>query len=109
MSIEGCIEQNIDKLMNRFFGDRDETLKTITKLNLLYDGSDEMKNNIEKILTQIKNNNYTEAYNINKELSLTYDEEGNLVPCETRKIYYYDIGNGAEEYKEGPEIHTGEQ
>lgn len=76
---ENIVSRNVDRMMDKFFGDRDPSLKTITKMNLLYDGSDEMKEKMEKTLTQMKRYNNVEAYYIDQEMFLTYDKDGNEV------------------------------
>lgn len=79
MEIQSLIEKNCDKMMDRFFGDRDQSLRAITKMNLMYDGSDEMREQIENTLTLIKRNNFLEEHYINQDFHLTYDRDGNLV------------------------------
>ncbi len=66
-------------MMDKFFGDKDPALKTITKMNLLHDFTDESKNEIETILTKIKQINSYEEQCIKNELFLTYDIDGNIV------------------------------
>ena len=79
MDYEGLIEKNVTHMMDKFFGDKDPALKTITKMNILYDGSDEYKNQMENVLSKMKYLNYVEGECIKKELSLTYDVAGNIV------------------------------
>ena len=66
-------------MMDKMFGDKDAALKTITKMNLLFDGEDETLNQMESFLTKMKKMNYFEAKCINQELQLTYDTEGNII------------------------------
>ena len=61
------------------FGDRDPTLKMVTKMSLMFDGEDESLNQMENYLTKMKKMNFFEAKCINEELQLTYDKDGNIV------------------------------
>jgi hypothetical protein len=76
--MESLIERNINYMMDKQFGDKDPHLKMVTKLNLLYDGTDDMKESMEKTLTILKQNNAMEQYYINQEMFLTFDESGNI-------------------------------
>ena len=90
MEYESLIERNVNYMSYKLFGDKDITLKTITKMNLLFDGEDETKENIENTLLKMKRINVIESEFIKNELSLTYDRDGNIV-------YADDIENN--EYK----------
>ena len=79
MDYESLVEKNVNHMMEKMFGDKDPALKTITKMNLLFDGEDETLNQMESFLTKMKKMNYFEAKCINEELQLTYDTEGNIV------------------------------
>ena len=79
MDYENLIEKNINHMMDKMFGDKDTMLKSITKMNLLYDGEDETKNQIEGVLTKMKRMNTFKAKCIDEELYLTYDIAGNIV------------------------------
>ena len=50
MEYESLIERNVNYMCDKLFGDKDITLKIITKMNLLYDGEEETKKDIEKTL-----------------------------------------------------------
>ena len=79
MDYESLVEKNVNHMMDKMFGDKDAALKTITKMNLLFDGEDDSLNLMESFLTKMKKMNYFEAKCINEELQLTYDTEGNIV------------------------------
>jgi hypothetical protein len=79
MDYEGLIERNVNNMMDKMFGDKDPALKAITKMNILYDFTDESKNEIENALSKIKRMNFCEAKCIEEELSLTFDKDGNIV------------------------------
>jgi hypothetical protein len=85
MDFEGLVERNVNHMMEKMFGDKDSSLKAITKMNLLYDGQEDTKYQMEKVLTKIKQMNSFEAKCIDQELTLTYDKDGNI-------IYVDDIG-----------------
>ena len=79
MDYESLVEKNVNHMMDKMFGDKDATLKTITKMNLMFDGEDETLNQMESYLTKMKKIHFFEAKCINEELQLTYDTEGNIV------------------------------
>ena len=79
MDYENLIEKNVNHMMDKMFGDKDAMLKSITKMNLLYDGEEETKNQIEDVLTKMKRMNKFESKCIEEELYLTYDVAGNIV------------------------------
>ena len=79
MDYENLIKKNINHMMDKMFGDKDAMLKSITKMNLLYDGEEETKHQIEDVLTKMKRMNKFEAKCIEEELYLTYDIAGNIV------------------------------
>ena len=49
MDFENLIEKNVNHMMDKMFGDKDTMLKSITKMNLLFDGEEETKNQIEVV------------------------------------------------------------
>lgn len=79
MDYEGLIEQNVNHMMEKMFGDKDPALKTITKMNILFDGDEETKSSMEHVLTKMKKMNYYEAKCIEDEMFLTYDNAGNII------------------------------
>ena len=79
MDYESLVEKNVNHMMEKMFGDRDPTLKMVTKMNLMFDGEDESLNQMENYLTKMKKMNFFEAKCINEELQLTYDKDGNIV------------------------------
>ena len=79
MDYESLIEKNINHMMDKMFGDKDPALKTVTKMNLMFDGEDDTINEMEDYLTKMKKMNFFEAKCINEELQLTYDKDGNIV------------------------------
>jgi hypothetical protein len=82
MEFENLIELNVCKQVDRIFGDKDSKLKLITKIDLLENGSEEMKESTEKMLQTIKRSNEMEAYYIKRQLFFTLDKNGNLVEVE---------------------------
>ena len=67
-------------MMDKMFGDKDPALKTVTKINLMYDFTDEeSKADIDKLLSKMKRINTYEEQCIQEELFLTYDADGNIV------------------------------
>ena len=79
MDYESLVEKNVNHMMDKMFGEKDATLKTITKMNLMFDGEDETLNQMESYLTKMKKIHFFEAKCINEELQLTYDIEGNII------------------------------
>ena len=43
MDYENLIEKNVNHMMDKMFGDKDTMLKSITKMNLLFDEKEETK------------------------------------------------------------------
>ena len=82
MEFENLIELNVCKQVDRIFGDKDSKLKLITKIDLLENGSEEMKESTERLLQTIKRSNEMEAYYIKRQLFFTLDKNGNLVEVE---------------------------
>ena len=80
MDCISLVEQNINYMTDKLFGDKDPNLKLITKMNLLYDGTEETKDEITATLCKMKRNNEYEVDCILKEMTLTYDMCGNIVP-----------------------------
>jgi hypothetical protein len=76
---ESLAEQNVNRMMDKFFGDKDPCLKAITKMNLLFDGTEEVLKKCENVLTKMKQMNYMDAKYIDEEMKLTYDKDGFLV------------------------------
>lgn len=79
MEIFSLVENNVNHMCDKLFGDKDPNLKLITKMNLMFDGSYERENEIKETLVKIKQINHYEAQGIENELFLTYDCCGNLV------------------------------
>ena len=100
MDYENLIEKNVNHMMDKMFGDKDVVLKSITKMNLLYDGEEETKNQIEDVLTKMKRMNNFEAKCIEEELHLTYDLAGNIVSINS--IYDEPENSFCEESKSEP-------
>ena len=80
------IEQNVNRMTDKLFGDKDPNLKLITKLNLMYDGTDEYKNTVEETLVKMKRNNEYEVECLLKEMTMTLDNSGNLIPIDDVEI-----------------------
>ena len=79
MDYESLVEKNLNHMMDKMFGDKDPALKIVTKMNLMFDGTEETKKDIECVLTKMKKMNAYEAQCISEELELTYDKDGNIV------------------------------
>jgi uncharacterized protein YuzE len=93
MDYESLVEKNVNHMMEKMFGEKDPALKTITKMNILYDGTDDTKTDIECVLRKMKKMNAFEAQCIGDELELTYDKDGNVVSInsikdETENIFW---------------------
>ena len=94
MDCISLVEQNINYMTDKLFGDKDPNLKLITKMNLLYDGTEETKDEITATLCKMKRNNEYEVDCILKEMTLTYDLCGNIVPVyelKKSKETIYDV------------------
>jgi hypothetical protein len=85
MDYESLLEKNVNHMMDKMFGDKDPTLKTITKMNLLYDFDENANNEVISFINKVKKLNDYEAKCIENELVLTYDKDGNI-------IFVNDIG-----------------
>lgn len=79
MEFSSLVEQNIERMTDKMFGDCDLTLKTITKMTLLDDGTDEFKHKKNYILEKIRKNNEMEMEMILQESFLTYDKDGKII------------------------------
>ena len=86
MDCISLIEQNVNRMTDKLFGDKDPALKLITKLNLMYDGTDEYKNTVEETLVKMKRNNEYEVECLLKEMTMTLDNSGNLIPIDDVEI-----------------------
>ena len=78
-------------MCDKWFGDKDITLETITKSNLLYDGEEQTKDNIKYTLLKIKQTNKIESEFIKNKLSLPYDKDGNIVYADDIKNNEFKI------------------
>ena len=74
--VSNLVEQAVSTQVNSLIGTNDVNLNTIMKMSLL--NIDESK--VNSVLSQMKANNDTEKYWIDREYGLTYDVGGNLVP-----------------------------
>ena len=54
MDYESLVEKNINHMMEKMFGDKDPALKSVIKMNLMFDGEDESLNQMENYLTKMK-------------------------------------------------------
>jgi hypothetical protein len=70
-------EKQIEKRLDRMFGDGDETLRIVTKLALT---NKELTPEIINTIEYLKKQNEEEAKALNEELEMTLDASGNLVP-----------------------------
>ena len=82
MNCISLVEQNIDRMTDKLFGDKDPNLKLITKMNLMYDGTEETKEEIEQTISKIKRNNQFEIECLLQEMTMTLDKDGNIVPTD---------------------------
>lgn len=78
MNIPSLIEKRVDTQLDKIMGDKDEELKTITKMALLRDDID--KNEILEIINRIKSNHEQEVKHYLEEMTMTLDSNGNVVP-----------------------------
>ena len=68
MEFESLVEVNANKSVEKMFGDKDNKLKVITKMDLLDDGTEETKEKTQSVLQSIKKSNEVEAWYIKRQL-----------------------------------------
>lgn len=78
MNIPNLIEKRVDTQLDKMIGDKDEELKTITKMAILKEDID--KNEILEIINRIKSNHEQEVKYYLEEMTMTLDSGGNVVP-----------------------------
>lgn len=75
-------EQKIVDEVDKMFGDKDVTLKSIvlyTRLSELYPNDDEIKDKILKLKNKMKKIHLALTNNVSNELKCTLDDHGNIV------------------------------
>jgi hypothetical protein len=72
-------EKQIEKMLDKLFGDADPTLRIVSKLALT---NTELTPEIISTVEYLKKQNEEEAKALNEELAMTLDANGNLVPIE---------------------------
>ena len=77
LSISGLYEKKINNKLDRIIGDKDEELRTITKLSLMKDDID--KNEILEIIKKIRETHEKEARELMEEMTMTLNEKGEIV------------------------------
>lgn len=82
MDFQSLVESNVSKQVDKLFGDKDEKLKLIAKLDLLNDNTEQSKLDREKVIQQMRRSNEIEAMLIEQELYYTLDTNGNLIEIE---------------------------
>jgi hypothetical protein len=74
------VDQAVSKSVNSLVGNQDVNLNTLLKMATLNEMNPLEPEKIESVLTAIKKSNAMEHYWYEKELSMTLDAGGNLVP-----------------------------
>lgn len=77
--MQSLVEKNVDSMLNKLFGNKDETLKLITKLNLISDMNNPY---VLNVLNNIKQNNEIDLEYIKKDMKMTIDNNGNIIPID---------------------------
>lgn len=74
------VDQAVSKSVNALVGNNDVNLNTLLKMATLNEMNPLEPEKIESVLTAIKRSNMMEHYWYQKEMSMTLDTGGNLVP-----------------------------
>ena len=74
------LDQAVSKSVNSLVGNNDVNLNTLLKMATLNEMNPLEPEKIESVLTAIKRSNQMEHYWYEKEMSMTLDVAGNLVP-----------------------------
>ena len=75
--VQSLYEKKIDAMMSKMFGDGDSQLKAITKLTLM---NNVLTDDMKQTLIALREQQRKEAEMINKEMTMTLDASGNVVP-----------------------------
>ena len=78
--VTDILEQAVSKSVNALVGNNDVNLNTLLKMATLNEINPLEPEKIESVLTAIKRSNMMEHYWYTKEMSMTLDTGGNLVP-----------------------------
>lgn len=80
--IVSLFEKNVDRMMDKLFGDKPSDLKTITKLSIMNkEGTPET----QYILEQMREDKTREQAMLLEEMTMTLDASGNVVPLVQEK------------------------
>ena len=71
--MSSLVEKNVSNMTDKLFGDKDETLKELVKMDLL--GKLD-----EGVIEDLKRVNEEEKEYIDKEMTMTLDEKGEIIP-----------------------------
>lgn len=72
-------EKNINYMADKFFGDKDESLKTIFKMNQMLDENNDLETVVSDTIQKMKAINEKEAQLLEEEMKLTLDKDGNII------------------------------
>lgn len=72
-------EKQVDKMLDKMFGDGDDALRIITKLALT---NTEITPEVLATLHYLKKQNEEDAKGLEEELNMTLDASGNVIPVE---------------------------
>ena len=77
LSVKDVVVEAIQKRADKLIGDKDLLLNSVVKLDLL--GDHQSRENIEKILAEIRHNNEIEMRMYDEEFTMTCNKDGNIV------------------------------
>ena len=78
--VDDILDQAVSKSVNSLVGNNDVNLNTLLKMATLNEMNPLEPEKIESVLSAIKRSNVMEHYWYEKEMSMTLDVAGNLVP-----------------------------
>ena len=78
--ITDILDQSVSKSVNSLVGNNDVNLNTLLKMATLNEINPLEPEKIESVISAIKRSNVMERYWYEKEMNMTYDIAGNLVP-----------------------------
>ena len=78
--VADILDQAVSKSVNSLVGNNDVNLNTLLKMATLNEMNPLEPEKIENVITAIKRSNQMEHYWYEKEMSMTLDASGNLVP-----------------------------
>ena len=91
--VDDILDQAISKSVNSLVGNNDVNLNTLLKMATLNEMNPLEPEKIESVLTAIKRSNMMEHYWYCKEMSMTLDTGGNLVPIYENPVQNISIND----------------